>query len=105
MKRIDPVNWNREDRDLLVELKTEMSGLRDDVKELKDGIKSDIEFLKADKISRADAVRMQTDSLTRDTDYETRLRFIERYMWLALGGITILTFVLNYFHPFSNIHL
>lgn len=42
-----------------------MDSLTIDVRDLKDGMKSDIEFLKVDKISRADAVRIQTEDMVR----------------------------------------
>lgn len=45
--------WNREDRDLLVELRTEMKGVRADIKQLTDG------------------------NDTRLNDHETRLRKVE----------------------------
>lgn len=56
------------DHDLLIELRTEMRGLRDEVRKLNDG--------NAEKIA----------------DHETRLRRIERYVWLAIGGLAVLQF-------------
>jgi hypothetical protein len=54
------------DHDLLIELRTEMQGVRRDIKELTDGT--------AGKLS----------------DHETRLRFIEKYVW---GAIAIIGFI------------
>lgn len=77
--------WSQGNRDLLVELKTQSSQLkesitelRDDIKEIRDGTKSDIEFLKADKISRAEAVRIQVDAQTLANDHESRIRKAEK---------------------------
>lgn len=53
------------DHDLLVSLSTEMRLLREDIKEMKSG-----------------------NSLTLQ-DHENRLRFIERYMWMALGVLAV----------------
>lgn len=61
------------DHDLLVSLTTEMRLLREDIREMKDG----------------NRVTLQ--------DHENRLRFIERYMWIAIGGLGILEIALNYF--------
>lgn len=101
--------WSQGNRDLLVELKTQMSGvgdalaaLRTEVKEIKDGMKSDIEFLKNDKVSRADVTRLQIDGQVIHNDHETRLRFIEKYGSMALGMLSLGTFLLNYFHPFGK---
>lgn len=101
--------WSQGNRDLLVELKTQMVGvvatmnsLHTEMKEIKDGMKSDIEFLKSDKVSRAEVTRLQVDAQVVHNDQETRIRFIERYMWLALGGLAVIEFGLNYFHPFAK---
>lgn len=57
----------------IAKLETKMDSLTIDVRDLKDGMKSDIEFLKIDKISRADAVRNQTDSMTKIGELEDTL--------------------------------
>lgn len=100
-KKPEYIGWNREDRDLLVELKTEMGALRDDVKELKDGMKSDIEFLKTDKISRSEAVRINVDQQTINIDHEGRLRWHDKIIYGGLGIVAAAELVLNYFHPFK----
>lgn len=101
--------WSQGNRDLLVELRTQMAAvvtsidtLHSEMKDIKDGMKSDIEFLKTDKISRADAVHIQTDQQTFNVDIEDRMRFLERYGWAAVGGLFVITFALNYFHPFIH---
>lgn len=103
------IEWSQGNRDLLIELKTQstqlkegIGELRSDIKEIKDGVKTDIEFLKADKISRAESTRLQVESQTNYNDHETRLRFIERYMWAGLAVVSAATFLLNYFHPFAR---
>lgn len=68
---------DRESRDLLIEMRTQMVAIRADIKELKDG------------------------TTTTLNDHETRLRFIERYMWLAIGVVGLLEFALN---VWSNLH-
>lgn len=60
------------DHDLLIELKTEIVGMRKDIQEMKENTKETI------------------------TDHESRLRFIERYMWLAIGALTILQIGLEF---------
>ena len=65
------------DHDLLIELKSEMVGLRADVKDLKDGTKE------------------------RIRDHEVRLRFIERYMWLAIGALGLIEFGLQIYSNYK----
>ncbi len=59
------------DHDILIELRTEMRLLRETLKEAGDGTKESL------------------------TDHEKRLRFIERWMWLAIGAIALTQFVLT----------
>jgi len=59
------------DHDILIELRTEMRLLRDTIKETFAGNASKLE------------------------DHEIRLRFIERWMWLAIGALAFLEFVLT----------
>ena len=65
------------DHDLLIELKSEMVGLRADVKDLKDVTKE------------------------RISDHEVRLRFIERYMWLAIGALGLIEFGLQIYSNYK----
>jgi hypothetical protein len=83
--------YNQEDRDLLIELRTQMSGVRDDIKDLKDGFSSRLSNLEQNMVSKIVV-----------EDHETRLRFIERYVWGALAVVAVLMFLLNYFQPFIN---
>lgn len=61
---------NQLDHDLLIELRTEMRGLRDEVRALNNG--------NAEKI----------------LDHEKRLRAIEKYVWGAIGAIGIIELIL-----------
>lgn len=86
----------------IAKLETKMDSLTIDVRDLKDGMKSDIEFLKVDKISRADAVRIQTEDMTRHAIAEdkteklgdrianledSRIAYLASLkVWILLGG-------------------
>jgi hypothetical protein len=60
------------DHDLLIELRTEMRGLRGDIKEMKDAT---------------------TD---RSDDHETRLRALEQQRWTMAGAITVVATLVPY---------
>lgn len=101
--------WSQGNRDLLVELKTQMTGvgesiseLRSEVKEIKDGVKADVEFLKNDKVSRAEFTRIQVDGQIVHNDHEIRLRWHDKVIYGGLGVLGTVEFLLNYFHPFSH---
>lgn len=45
---------------------------------------------------RKDIQEMKENTKETITDHESRLRFIERYMWLAIGALTILQIGLEF---------
>jgi hypothetical protein len=65
--------WNREDRDLLVELRTTLGSVQNDITEIKNGTAAKLQFLEADKLSRAEAVRLSTENLSQHTDFTERI--------------------------------
>lgn len=64
-----PDRRQNSDHDLLIELRTEMQGVRRDIKELTDGT--------AGKLA----------------DHELRIRFIEKYVWGAVGIIGLINLI------------
>lgn len=65
--------WNREDRDLLVELRTTLTAVQTDIKEIKDGTAAKLQFLETDKLSRAEAVRLNNENLAKHTDFSEQI--------------------------------
>lgn len=63
--------YSTNDHDLLIELRTEIIGMREDLK------------------------TMKNDSKETISDHEARIRFIEHYMWLAIGALGLLEFGLQ----------
>lgn len=86
-------NLTREERDLLVELRTEMKAVRADIKEIKDNTSFRINQLEQGKIDNSEAMRLKSEADKIHGDFETRLRFIERYLWAALGILAIIQFI------------
>ncbi len=72
-KRTQTATWNREDRDLLVELKTTLSAVQIDIKEIKDGTAAKLRELETDKLSRQDATRVQVSNDERFNKHDERL--------------------------------
>lgn len=77
---------NQNDRDLLIELRTQMGAVRDDIKDLKDNFSVRVSNLEQNAVSKIET-----------TDHENRLRFIERYMWTAIGVLAAVEFYFKYF--------
>lgn len=97
----------------IAKIETKLDILTVDVKDLKDGMKSDIEYLKVDKISRGDAVSMQNEMLGKQVDLEGDFKELKAdvvslqdsriayraslKVWILLGGgvWTIVTLILG----------
>jgi hypothetical protein len=75
-------NTSIQDHDLLIELRTEMQGVRSDLKEIKDGTALRLSKLEEDHVSRTDF-----------NDHENRMRFMERYIWGAIAIIGLINLV------------
>ena len=70
MTRPQTATWNREDRDLLVELRTTLGSVQDDITEIKNGTAAKLQFLETDKLSRAEAVRLNTENLSKHQEFD-----------------------------------
>lgn len=86
----------------IAKIETKLDILTVDVKDLKDGVKADIENLKVDKISRSDAVSMQNEMLGKQVDLESDVKDLKKdvvslqdsriayraslKVWILLGG-------------------
>jgi hypothetical protein len=70
------------DHDLLIELRTEMQGVRSDIKEIKDGTAARLSALEADRVTQKEF-----------QDHEDRIRFIEKYVWGAVGIIGLINLI------------
>lgn len=92
----------REDRDLLIELRTKMEGVERAIGDLSQNMATRLSKVESEKLDRTEANRLQSEAMSVHADHETRIRFIERYMWGALAIVSALMFALNYFHPFTN---
>jgi hypothetical protein len=68
------MNPNKEDHDLLVELRTEMRGVRSDIKDLKEGTTARIQTLERDKADRKEVEELQKHV---NDNIETRVRNLE----------------------------
>jgi hypothetical protein len=71
-----------QDHDLLVALHEQVKQVRVDIKELKDGTATRLSDL-------------ENNHVTRDEykDHETRLRFVEKYVWGAIAIISLINLV------------
>jgi hypothetical protein len=81
---------NNDDHDLLIELRTEMQGIRKDIKDLKDGTTERITKLENDKADKKDFEELYTKV---NTDGENRIRALEASKSLYMTSMLIYTAV------------
>lgn len=60
------------DHDLLVTMHEQIKGIKNDIKDLKDG------------------------TSTKLTDHENRIRALEKWVWIAIGGLAVMQLVLRF---------
>lgn len=91
----------RGERDLLIKLETKLDSVIIDLKEMKDNNAARLTAVEVAKLDRTEYNRLQAEQLGVNVDHESRLRNVERYLFLGLGSFAVITFLLNYFHPFG----
>jgi hypothetical protein len=92
------------DHDVLVTIATQVERLISDVKDVRADIadvKSDlanrVATLESEKLSRADFTAAQNEHIAMHKAFDDRLSFVERAVWIGIGGITILEVVFKFF--------
>lgn len=84
------------DHDLLIELRTEMRGVRTDVKDLRDNTSKRVDALENEKMNRDEVMRLKADADKIHDDHEERLRGLEKDndnfkgKYAIVGGIIVI---------------
>jgi len=81
-----PDRRQNNDHDLLVELRTEMKAVREDIKDLKDGTQARLSALESDRVTQKEFQEVKKD-------FESRIRFIEKYVWMAIGIVGLIDLI------------
>jgi len=86
-----------QDRELLIAFRAEVTTKLDraiiDIKELKDNVAQRVSTLEQGKLDTAEANRLKMEADRVHQDHEVRVRFIERYLWAALGVLAVIQFI------------
>jgi hypothetical protein len=85
MAKPNPTAWSREDRDLLVELRTRLVNVEAGVGEMKTGVTSRLLNLEGNSITKVEF-----------DDHEQRLRALETQRWKIAGAVLVAAFALPY---------
>lgn len=93
--------WNRQDRDLLIEVKTKLDNVVLEIASMRDNTLSRLAIVEQGKLDRTEANRLQSESMAVHNDHEIRIRFIERWVWGAIALMAAAEVVINFW---SNIH-
>lgn len=89
-KDTEYIGWSREDRDLLIVLKTKMDGLEATMNSMGNTVLSRVAVVENTKLDRTEAIRLQAEQLNVNVDIEKRMRSTERTLQLLIGGLILL---------------
>lgn len=78
---------------MLIRLDQKVDALSTDIKDLKDNVASRVASLEQGKLDTLEATRLMAESMKIHDDHERRLRFVERYVWMAVGIIGLLNLI------------
>jgi len=84
------------DHDLLIELRTEMRGVRQDVKDLRDNTAKRVDDLENQKMNREEVLRLKEDADKIHNDHEERIRALEKDndnfkgKYVVIGGLAMI---------------
>lgn len=96
-----PTSWGREDRDLLIELRTEMSAVRDDIKQLKDNLSTRVQQMEVNKLDKIEADKRRDEVMGVIETLQADVSSLKRYQLIlsTLAGAAgaILTAAINLF--------
>lgn len=94
---MDDVTLNQSDHDILIELRTEFRGMRDDVKKASDDTKERLLLLGANKLEKDAFNTFLIDDARFKSDHERRMRRVEGWGLIAIGGGYILQIVIGWY--------
>lgn len=83
------------DHDLLIELRTEMRGLRDDFKESANLVTGQISALQTGKVDKDDFNRFIVGYEKTKDDHERRIRSTEVWKYYLIAGVAIFELVIQ----------
>lgn len=93
----DERQLNQSDHDLLIELRTEMRGMRVDVTSAADDTKERLILLGANKLEKDTFTTYLQGDLTFKTDHERRVRRLELWGAMAIGGLYVIEILIGWY--------
>lgn len=76
-------------------VETKIDTVLEKIDKLENNFANRIELLAATKLAASDFITHKQEQVKIDEDFETRIRFLERYAWAAIGIIAIVEIILN----------
>jgi hypothetical protein len=93
---------NAPDHDIIIELRTEVKGMRADLKSFSDDTKERLIRVEENKLDKQTFTDFLLDDKARDLDKERRIRFLERWSWAAWGVVGFIEFALILYVTFHR---
>jgi hypothetical protein len=81
------------DHDLLIEIKVKVENLTSEFKQMQSDLSVRVAKLEESRVTTSELAETLKPLITSDLDKETRLRFLERYVWGAIGIIGLINLI------------
>lgn len=85
------------DHDLLIEIKTELKLFREESRQINNYTKEQLVKLGENKLEKETFTTFVSGYEKDSGDKEKRIRFLERYSWLAIGAIGIAETIIGWY--------
>ena len=92
------------DHDIIIEVRTELKGMRADLKNFSDDTKERLVRVEEGKLGKEEFAKFLIDDTKQNDDKERRLRFLERWGWAAWGAGWLIQFILIAYLMYKQTH-
>lgn len=98
----DSLHLPQTDHDILIELRTEFRGMRDEVKKASDDTKERLLLLGANKLEKDTFNEFMKNDILFKSDHERRVRRLELWGAMAIGGLYVVELLIGWFLLFRK---
>ena len=87
----------QEDHDLLIEIRTQMKIILEELKSLHNNFDNKISLLQETKLEKMEAYRLLAESNKWKDEYKKKLEQVRNWMYIAIGAFAAVEFYFKFF--------
>jgi len=93
---MDQHEFNQKERELLVKIDVKLERAINDINELKNNFAARVNSLETNMITKEEVRKLVESSDKTHDDFERRVRRLEQWGFIAIGGLIIIEFLLKF---------